>query len=168
MSLLKCIECNHDVSEYSDKCPNCGCPIDIIIKSYKKEETNRLYTIINGEKKDVTYFVEKILNNTWKEDVKTFNIKLMDELDISLNSFISAVESCGGAPKEINTQSISEWRKRQKVKDACLPRCPMCGSTNIQKISDFSRASSILGFGILSKKIGKQWQCNNPKCKNLW
>ena len=53
-------------------------------------------------------------------------------------------------------------------KEIHLPKCPMCGSTNIQKISDFSRASSIIGFGILSKKIGKQWQCNNPKCKHLW
>lgn len=53
-------------------------------------------------------------------------------------------------------------------KNKYIPKCPMCGSTNIQKISDFSRATSIIGFGILSKKIGKQWQCNNPKCKHLW
>lgn len=39
--------------------------------------------------------------------------------------------------------------------------CPYCNSTNTKKISTVSRAGSILGFGILSKKIGKQWHCNN-------
>ena len=30
MALLKCIECGHDVSEYAQACPHCGCPISII------------------------------------------------------------------------------------------------------------------------------------------
>ena len=45
MSLLKCPECNNDVSEYAESCPNCRCPINII-----KEKQNQLYTIINGKK----------------------------------------------------------------------------------------------------------------------
>ncbi|MBC5688230.1 hypothetical protein H8S37_04710 [Mediterraneibacter sp. NSJ-55] len=44
-----------------------------------------------------------------------------------------------------------------------LPKCPYCNSTNIKKISATNRAASIIGFGILSKKIGKQWHCNNCK-----
>lgn len=39
--------------------------------------------------------------------------------------------------------------------------CPYCKSTNTKKISSASRAGSILGFGIFSKKIGKEWHCNN-------
>ena len=64
--------------------------------------------------------------------------------------------------------SLDDEKSEFEKYTSSLPKCPMCGSTNIQKISDFSRASSIIGFGILSKKIGKQWQCNNPKCKHLW
>ncbi|GEM_PF-1209643 len=30
MALLKCIECGHDVSEYAQACPHCGCPVNII------------------------------------------------------------------------------------------------------------------------------------------
>jgi hypothetical protein len=26
MALVKCGECNHDVSTFADKCPNCGAP----------------------------------------------------------------------------------------------------------------------------------------------
>jgi len=29
MALIKCVECNHEVSEFAESCPNCGCPISI-------------------------------------------------------------------------------------------------------------------------------------------
>ena len=30
MALIKCSECGKQISEYSDKCPHCGCPMDMI------------------------------------------------------------------------------------------------------------------------------------------
>lgn len=42
-------------------------------------------------------------------------------------------------------------------------QCPYCGSTNTDKISAASRIVSVATLGILSKKIGKQWHCNNCK-----
>ena len=39
--------------------------------------------------------------------------------------------------------------------------CPYCNSTNTKKITTAKRAGSIIGLGILSKKIGKQWHCDN-------
>ena len=42
-----------------------------------------------------------------------------------------------------------------------VPKCQICGSTNVKKISGASRAASIGFWGIFSKKIGKQWHCNN-------
>lgn len=30
MAIIKCTECGHGVSEYANKCPNCGCPITVI------------------------------------------------------------------------------------------------------------------------------------------
>lgn len=164
MSLLICPECQKEVSEFAEKCPNCGCPINIIINKQKE----RLCTIINGHKKDVTYFVNKILDKTWNEDVLSFNLRLMDELDVPMLGFVRAVEECGGAPEYYNDKSIKQWQQEQQAIQASKPKCPMCGSTNISKISTLNRATSIVGLGILSKKIGKQWQCNNPKCKHLW
>lgn len=41
--------------------------------------------------------------------------------------------------------------------------CPYCNSTNVNRISSTKKAMSIIGFGILSNKIGKQWHCNNCK-----
>lgn len=38
--------------------------------------------------------------------------------------------------------------------------CPYCKSTNCTKISGLNRAVSIGFWGLMSKKIGKQWHCN--------
>ena len=45
-------------------------------------------------------------------------------------------------------------------------KCPMCGSTNIEKISTTSRSVSVSNVGLASGKIGKQYKCNN--CKQMW
>lgn len=47
-----------------------------------------------------------------------------------------------------------------------LITCPNCKSTNVQKISGTERAASVLGLGLLSKKIGKSYKCLN--CKYTW
>lgn len=54
----------------------------------------------------------------------------------------------------------------EAVKAAQHPRCPMCGSTNTERISTLNRATSVAMVGLASSKIGKQYQCNN--CKHKW
>lgn len=41
--------------------------------------------------------------------------------------------------------------------------CSYCGSANVKKIGFVSRSVSTGLFGLGSKKIGKQWHCNNCK-----
>mgnify|MGYP000843824097 FL=1 len=41
--------------------------------------------------------------------------------------------------------------------------CPYCGSVNVKKVSTISRMASVSFFGLSSKKVGKQWHCNNCK-----
>lgn len=41
-----------------------------------------------------------------------------------------------------------------------LVSCPYCKSTNVRKIGMVSRGVSVGLFGLASKKIGKQWHCN--------
>ena len=158
MSLLKCPECNSDVSEYAESCPNCGCPINII-----KEKQNRLYTIINGTKCDVTYYVPRILDNSYNDDIEElqkFYDRFRSEFGIQPFNFVKNVKTLGTAPKEYNG---TLYVPPQPTPTINLPHCPYCRSTNIKKISGASKAASVIGFGILSKKIGKQWYCNNCK-----
>ena len=46
------------------------------------------------------------------------------------------------------------------------PRCPTCGSTNIQKISLASKAVGGYMFGILSSNIRNTFKCNS--CGYKW
>lgn len=48
-------------------------------------------------------------------------------------------------------------------KDHHIPKCPICGSTNLKKLSFSNKAVSIGVFGLLSNKINKTWECKNCK-----
>ena len=39
--------------------------------------------------------------------------------------------------------------------------CPYCHSTNTKKITTANRIGSTMLFGVFSKKLTKEWHCNN-------
>lgn len=58
---------------------------------------------------------------------------------------------------------IQEAKAREAM---CKPTCPTCGSTKVKPISGLERGTSIMGFGIFSRKINKTYKCLN--CKYMW
>lgn len=59
------------------------------------------------------------------------------------------------------TQRISHQSSNQNV-----PKCPTCGSTNIEKISTTSKVVGATMFGLLSKTARSQFKCKN--CGYKW
>ena len=178
MSLIKCIECGNEVSEFADTCPKCGCPV-IISKNNNKINTHKIFIsglkdVSEDREYDLTDFDKMVDEKTLQNGseisrilIQKYGIKWTDAFLISdiiafNNNQIPADYN------EVLEKMRASNRARRERAEVSKPKCPMCGSTNISKISTLSRASSIVGFGILSKKIGKQWQCNNPKCKHMW
>ncbi|MDR1629240.1 MAG: hypothetical protein LBS36_03375 [Oscillospiraceae bacterium] len=47
-----------------------------------------------------------------------------------------------------------------------IPKCPTCGSPNIQKITGVERGASVFAWGLFSKKINKSFKCGN--CGYSW
>ena len=45
-------------------------------------------------------------------------------------------------------------------------RCPVCGSTTVDKISTLDRTASVTMVGLASGKIGKQYKCRH--CGHMW
>lgn len=45
-------------------------------------------------------------------------------------------------------------------------KCPVCGDTNIERITTMDRSFSVAMVGLASGKIGKQYKCK--KCKHMW
>lgn len=54
----------------------------------------------------------------------------------------------------------------RKIREAKIPKCPTCQSTNIRHIGGGERAMSVIGLGLFSGKIGKNYECLN--CKARW
>jgi len=44
-----------------------------------------------------------------------------------------------------------------------IPKCPICGSTNLKKLNVVNRSASAFMWGFASNKIGKTWECKNCK-----
>lgn len=61
---------------------------------------------------------------------------------------------------------LRKIEKEQKEMEQNIPHCPTCGSTNVKRITTLNRAISIGILGILSGKIGKNYECLN--CKARW
>ena len=81
-------------------------------------------------------------------------------------------DHCGNEMKNhILSKRPSDWvdprRSDMWTKDyEHLPKCPTCSSTNIKKISVTSKAASVAMWGVLSRKVHKQWHCNI--CGSEW
>ncbi len=199
MSLIKCCECNNEVSEYAEKCPNCGCPINKIKESVLLSDETKLVCKINDKYVDITWIKNELqsldddkldyykfycspemddikirskhFSDQYFIDAVDFSAKVYRYLDLTPNpadDFLYQLIESDFTLESFNGESLSEFNQKQSTMLASKPKCPMCGSTNISKIGSLNRAASIAGFGILSRKIGKQWQCNNPKCRHLW
>lgn len=50
--------------------------------------------------------------------------------------------------------------------NANVPKCPTCGSINIQRISASAKLGGAMMFGIFSKTAKSQWKCRN--CGSKW
>lgn len=134
---------------------------------------NRYYCRIDGTIYNLEKIQKIIDENPQNIDKGKIFITAIEEYGLPENNMLDQVIAFNNnqIPTDYNEaleKMRASNRARREIAEASKPKCPMCGSTNISKISTFSRASSIVGFGILSKKIGKQWKCNNPKCKHMW
>lgn len=67
--------------------------------------------------------------------------------------------------KQSCEQQVKNIARMQKEKDKvnCIPKCPICGSTNIQKISISTRVAKTATFGAVGAidDAGKTYKCGN-------
>ena len=69
MSLIKCPECGHQISEYSDKCIYCGCPMSKI-----KE------LISHKDNDDIQFIVNSLVDYITNKNTKLIKINLRNEI----------------------------------------------------------------------------------------
>lgn len=132
--------CEAFKDELEDGCFCCGkSPLKPIPREYIDNFRWR-----DGDGKEA--FIEEIVKKSPNLDKTLFEHR--DEIIQRKNDEMKASIAVGKA--------ILEEKSR-------VPKCPYCQSTNLKKITGSDRFISVGLFGLASKKVGKQWHCNNCK-----
>lgn len=100
MALIKCPECNQEISSHASHCPNCGCPIETIkaeMRSIQKKKIKRgipvfIFVVIVLLCCIVAYpFVRKVLNPgyynhyKWGTAIESFQKEYPEDADLKSN-----------------------------------------------------------------------------------
>lgn len=65
-----------------------------------------------------------------------------------------------------NENGEKENNNNQQIINEYIVRCPICGSSQIKRLTVVDRGSSFLFWGFASAKVGKQFECQN--CEYRW
>lgn len=124
---------------YKEKGNNTG------LRKFKKPP----YTAFYNLSKECAEFVGNIIINS-KFDKKNLQIEIVESDDTSNQS---------------DSLLQDEYEKYKRKKELAI-KCPTCGSTNVEKISDLKRGVHAVAFGIFSKTAFSQYKCNH--CGYKW
>jgi hypothetical protein len=94
----------------------------------------------------------------YKKSMETFNEKLKYNQEIPDCVLEEGQSTINQFNKEVD-QKLAELKNPQNKN---IPHCPVCSSTNIQKISGASKVGKAALFGVFSLgSISKQFKCNS-------
>ncbi len=168
---------------FRKRCKNCGIQLKIL-----SEEMKQKYNIFNDSWSEIISQLHGFSNNTIigtineelvlrKELISRTNKFVMNELAnnpiFSMEAYCTQIEKERESDKELaefhHKQSCERQAKnlaqiqKEKDKQNCVPKCPICGSTNIKKITVGSRAVKTAVFGTVGAvdDAGKTYKCGN-------
>lgn len=175
---MYCEKCGHIGARLLKKtCRNCGIKLKIL-----SEEMKQKYNIFNDSW--LLLFSELSMLDTKEGESKRIeellsreNKFIMNEVAnnplFSMEDYEKQVQKNREAFYDISQyykNQISERQKknlaqmqREKDKENCIPKCPICGSNNINKIAFGNRAVKTAVFGIAGAvdDAGKTYKCEN-------
>lgn len=100
---------------------------------------------------------------------KTVNIILYNKFDVIKSEYLRLKNGldlkCKGCGKQISNKIVPKrpdgWRNLNLLERANIPKCPVCNSTKIHKISMTNKAVSALTFGIFAAgHVSKTYKCD--------
>lgn len=177
--LIKCPECGREISDKAQACIHCGYPITnnpkVVIEDnlyiVKLQRINDKYKAKTAQKiREITGLGLKeaveLINNIPSVIIKGLSYEKCKEIQEVFNACGAVTEIIEDNESTTSNTSLDSYNIPNLKKDIIVQpqvHCPYCNSTDVRKISSTKKAASIIGFGILSNKIGKQWHCNSCK-----
>lgn len=168
---------------FRKKCKNCNTKLKILSERIKQK-----YNIFNDDWAEIGKKLNAFSNLTL---IGTFNeeLNLREELLLRTNKFVmnelsnnplfsmEEFENQVQKQRQINYELTEYHQKKvndrisentariQKESDKvnCIPKCPICGSSNIHKITVSTRAVKTAAFGLAGAvdDAGKTYKCGN-------
>lgn len=152
MALIICPECGKEISDKSEVCIHCGCPlintkcsINGIVYDFKDE----LPIALLEKREDYISAIGKIRRKT--------SLTLVDG-----NNLVSIIRETRAIPEVFTPKYPLEDREKlygsSKVESV---ECPYCHSKDTKKISTTAKVVNTAVWGIFGTKRYKQWHCNS-------
>lgn len=181
-----CLKCGNIVTDNSMfkedvNCCNCKIPFESdnvtsqqfesFTEKEKEEYTQKLYNIIKNSdifQEDLCeYGNPNFYSSFWFDKYESLTGDVADRTGDDLRQHMQAKYGKDSPSyQEAVAQQYIDKARAKKLESSNVPKCPTCGSTNIEKIGGLERAGSVYMFGIFSKKINKSFKCCN--CKFTW
>lgn len=139
-NLYYCKKCGRTLWTLNDKQVNCDCCNSIMFDIPNEYIDN--FRWLDGDGKQA--LIEELVKTSPEFDQYLFDNR--DEILSKQSAEFNAKMAHGKAILEEQSRKIA---------------CTYCGSTNVKKIDLLNRAVSTELWGLGSKKIGKQFHCNN-------
>lgn len=186
--MIYCPGCQHELSIYAETCPHCAFPIRSFMtehhitdihKAYVCPKCGDIYCGTNYEKEPLhiqCQYCGTVMLETDEDGAEmewNKNIVTGDEFIQIANSILAKYTDMKLDPSAVaHRESIIEQKKKNEERqeqlqqqvnapESNIPKCPICGSMDIENISTLNRAVSTAMVGIASDKIGKQFTCKN-------
>lgn len=140
MALINCPECGKEISDKSEVCIHCGYPL---------KNSSGIYETINNKTYDVGFLLDDKICKIDKIEM----VRNLSQCDLYTAKDIADKYSPSNQTIQPKTQSF-------------VPKCPTCGSTNVEKISLTSKAVGGVMFGLFSSNVRKTMHCKN--CGYKW
>lgn len=138
-------------------CPKCG-RFEQSVPSATHEKCAHCGTIMVNTKYEFPY------EATW-EELNKLEEQILDEY-VRNNPLFDEHEHKIAAEEQKKQDEANRHFVPKPQPKKNIPKCPTCGSTNVEKIGTLERGISVTAWGLFSSKLGKTMKCKN--CGYKW
>lgn len=148
-----CLNCSQISYKNDNICPICG------YKFTKVSITDSLKLNYMDRKQIIKWIEKKVGHPLNKENLA----KQQKHIDKALQEFNQRKEAHQAKLKAEQEAKLKAMTQKALDKVNNIPKCPICGSTNINKITLTTRAVKTAAFGVVGAvdDAGKTYKCGN-------
>lgn len=184
MAMIICPECKSKISQYAKECINCGFPIKEFMDVHGLNDINKNFICpkcayesagSGDESKYPIYIRCKYCNTIMKQTDETGEEVLDNFIKHTEEDYFKTIAKKYGGDQfseEAYEDRIRTVKRENSARQSTqrqssnVPHCPVCNSTNIEKISLGKKAKGSFLFGFFSSDVRNQMHCKD--CGYKW